>query len=432
MKTTLKISIHRLTTVLLIVTIVAISLPLSVNAQIIPSLSDVYFADNQTVIAVGKSGNILKSTDTGSTWTQIACPVNEDLNGVKLNGSLGIVVGNKGTILQSMNYGVNWTKVNSNVTSKDLTDLEILSNTKIIAIGKDSIMLVSNNSGESWEAFGSISCSYNFDDLSFMDLNNGILIAGGTIYGTTDGGSSWKNIKPSSISGHHTAWSNLHCCSYSSDLMVIGENFNTKISINPTGIEYYDAIWYKIGSANFVEKKGTFRKCYDKTCTGTYYIQDIRILPDNKFLAVGDDGLIVKIENNGANWSYKNSGTTKSLTAVSYSGNNCIAVGNGVILKSTDSGDTWSTITSIIQSGTEDYNNDNPFKIFPNPVENIISIIHSGNLPTTVVIYSIEGKLVRQELVKENQIDISNLSKGIYILRLTNQEGTIDRRIIKK
>lgn len=67
--------------------------------------------------------------------------------------------------------------------------------------------------------------------------------------------------------------------------------------------------------------------------------------------------------------------------------------------------------------------------VYPNPTSGIINI-GSENLEK-IIVYDISGKIVR-ELAPTSQIDLSNLSKGIYVLkRFTKNEIFVDKIVIQ-
>jgi hypothetical protein len=47
-------------------------------------------------------------------------------------------------------------------------------------------------------------------------------------------------------------------------------------------------------------------------------------------------------------------------------------------------------------------------------------------------VYDISGKLMLSELQNTNQLDISYLSKGMYFIELTTEEGSMVRKFIKE
>ena len=70
------------------------------------------------------------------------------------------------------------------------------------------------------------------------------------------------------------------------------------------------------------------------------------------------------------------------------------------------------------------------FEIFPNPASSQLFIKASNFIPTIVNIYDVNGRLV-SEKTYSNQLDISNLASGVYMLEAKNQTATMRSRFIK-
>lgn len=95
-------------------------------------------------------------------------------------------------------------------------------------------------------------------------------------------------------------------------------------------------------------------------------------------------------------------------------------------------GNRMATITFTYNSSTLStegtLNTIGNIKIFPNPVKDKLSIsnIINSNL-RSIEIFTVLGKLNRTYLVKNNvnnlEIDVSNLTSGIYLLKLNNEDG---------
>ncbi len=73
------------------------------------------------------------------------------------------------------------------------------------------------------------------------------------------------------------------------------------------------------------------------------------------------------------------------------------------------------------------------FSIYPNPANDLIMIHLEENVKTELIIYEPRGRLILQKQLsqEENQIDISFLHEGIYILSLRNSRGIVNRQMIK-
>jgi len=83
------------------------------------SLRDVIFASQSVIIAVGLNGTILRSANSGSTWTTISSPAGTlSLYGLARHPDLNIIiaVGQSGIILRSTDSGQSWTVVNGGVS----------------------------------------------------------------------------------------------------------------------------------------------------------------------------------------------------------------------------------------------------------------------------------------------------------------------------
>jgi hypothetical protein len=73
-------------------------------------------------------------------------------------------------------------------------------------------------------------------------------------------------------------------------------------------------------------------------------------------------------------------------------------------------------------------------KIYPNPAQNTLFLNHTFNTKTKVEVYSTQGQLLIQDNLSpnENSIDVSQLNNGTYVLKLVNDEGVWQKRILVK
>jgi len=78
-------------------------------------------------------------------------------------------------------------------------------------------------------------------------------------------------------------------------------------------------------------------------------------------------------------------------------------------------------------------NDNNSIGLTPNPVNSILQIISLDNSSINKIrIYEITGKLVIEKKGNVNQIDISNLTNGLYLVKIETDKGTITKKIIKE
>jgi Secretion system C-terminal sorting domain len=95
------------------------------------------------------------------------------------------------------------------------------------------------------------------------------------------------------------------------------------------------------------------------------------------------------------------------------------ADGSGVAL--------WKRVTT--NTGIEETRKNNSFEIFPNPTTNELSIL-SNEIVQKVDIYSVSGKL--QISTSQTKIDVSELSQGIYFVKVYSQNGDAMQKFVKQ
>ncbi|MBU3011632.1 T9SS type A sorting domain-containing protein [Polaribacter vadi] len=96
--------------------------------------------------------------------------------------------------------------------------------------------------------------------------------------------------------------------------------------------------------------------------------------------------------------------------------------------------ETWSFTTESNPALSIETNELKNVSIFPNPTKGFINI-KSDEKPTKVTIYNLLGKKVttiNKSELKEDVVDISNLSKGIYLMKILIENTTKTIKIIKE
>lgn len=69
--------------------------------------------------------------------------------------------------------------------------------------------------------------------------------------------------------------------------------------------------------------------------------------------------------------------------------------------------------------------------VYPNPVSDILFIASEGITIDNVNIYSLQGKLVRSQIKASENIDVSNISEGLYLIEVSSSEGKSIQKFIK-
>ncbi|MHB8259903.1 MAG: T9SS type A sorting domain-containing protein [Bacteroidia bacterium] len=92
-----------------------------------------------------------------------------------------------------------------------------------------------------------------------------------------------------------------------------------------------------------------------------------------------------------------------------------------------------ATNCQLITSVNSIDKNSNQITIYPNPANGIINVkLGIMNETATIEIYNTIGECVHRQIVKSSnsQIDVSDLSEGVYNISLQSKEGTINKRIV--
>jgi uncharacterized protein (TIGR02145 family) len=69
---------------------------------------------------------------------------------------------------------------------------------------------------------------------------------------------------------------------------------------------------------------------------------------------------------------------------------------------------------------------------YPNPAFDKLYIKHSKSLNPLVIIYDLQGKEVYNKQIDSNPIDISNLSKGIYLVKIVDSVNIVINKMVKE
>ncbi|RZJ36357.1 MAG: T9SS type A sorting domain-containing protein [Flavobacterium sp.] len=70
---------------------------------------------------------------------------------------------------------------------------------------------------------------------------------------------------------------------------------------------------------------------------------------------------------------------------------------------------------------------------YPNPVSNgKIFITSKSSLEKEVTIFDVLGKKVLQTVINSRELNVSNLSPGVYIIKIREEDATATRKLIIK
>ena len=95
-----------------------------------------------------------------------------------------------------------------------------------------------------------------------------------------------------------------------------------------------------------------------------------------------------------------------------------------------------SIIVEDIEASTMEENLSGSVKIFPNPVSNVVFIKVENTLVNSVSVYNTAGQLLKSKIsydsLNQCSVDLSMLSKGLYLIKVVTAKGGVSKRVLVK
>jgi photosystem II stability/assembly factor-like uncharacterized protein len=162
-------------------------------------------ANGQTAVVVGSQGEIRRTSNGGTAWTEPATVTTQSLLAVDLaDDNYGWAVGDNGTILRTTNGGSSWSSQTSGADGKRLWGIAAVSRYIAFASGDGGVILETTNGGESWTA---LSSGTTESLLAIAARDKDTIIAVGrnsTILRSTNGGGTWTVTPPANVPGYQS------------------------------------------------------------------------------------------------------------------------------------------------------------------------------------------------------------------------------------
>ncbi len=306
------------------------------------NLLAVKFFDSNTGIAVGDSGTILLTKNSGVSWNKINSNTKYTLRAVSLIGnSMGFIVGGDysqtlqkyvGVVLKSTDKGETWKIIREG--NNDLYHTVFFTSENIGYVGGTGTSLSSldynpalkrtTDSGMSWQ-----SCNYPADlnaspiySIKFVNSNVGYACGAGISLKTTDAGLNWFNQTSSSFNAQYF--------------------YDQHFFDEANGFQFGQNVIRTIdGGKSWVFKNPN---------PSWLYFRSVKFVNEKEAIAVGFNGFFSKSTDGGENWLNYSLGFETELLGVDISSNKQgVAVGRSGILVSfnLDSLTTNTTIKNI-------------------------------------------------------------------------------------
>ena len=357
---------------------------ISYNSALNIPTNDMFMLDEQNFFGVGGDTRIFKSTNGGTNYTNITNNATNVYNGVTFLDNESIIVGKDGTILYSSNGGNSYTQQTSGITS-NLNKVVIPSCEYAIAIGAGGEILKNTISQPTTSNF---STTLNYLTMTFNNTS-----INGQNYSWNFGDGDTSNLENPT---HIYEQGNYLVCLTSSNCSSMSE-FCDSITVD-------SCLSVNEPSASFSYDSGSIFTFNNSSTDAISYIWDF------------GDGNISSEEN-----------PSNDFDIGSYFV--CLTASNSCMVTSQICDSiTISEPNSIMETK-------NIIKIYPNPANDVIKILGIEN-DFNIKIFNSLGKLVFEdnEINKENNIDISSLTKGTYNLKVIDKKQRIvktDKLIIK-
>jgi len=314
-------------------------------------------------IAVGAQGEVITSTDDGSTWQVGNIGVNVMFGGVaQVNKQKFVAVG-RHMIYRSADSGASWTKSTfQNVAGNAIQTFGATAtdgSTTVIAVGvfrksiDRGVIQRSTDGGATFqivvpEVPGPLAA------VAYTGPNKFVAAGGGSLVYSTDGGATWNDAaytntniiyrRPTDTSSPAPIW-NIADIASSTNGRVIAAGGGSFSFIHMSGVIYHSSdgglSWNDTDYSdkpNYLEGVGTNRL--------------------GRWIAVGTNiGQYITSTDNGASWSeYTDiSGPLRLESVVHITGNKWLAVGaHGLVVASTDNGVTWTALNTGATKGLFD------------------------------------------------------------------------------
>ena len=334
----------------------------------------VWFKDAANGLCVGGAsrGSIAARTaDSGRTWVPIDIPCGATLNSLAGSGNTVTATGASGVIMQTTDFGASW-ELRSGIPGTTLYDLQFPTASTAFGAGFDGLFVKTTNTGGSWKASFAFASkmSPNFNDIYFVNGTMGFVTGSyRMVFKTTNAGSSWTMVLPDTTAatvsnyGIHFVNDNLGFVvgQLSSTNGVVykttdgGATWSTKPAVVAKALRGVAFGSSTVGAVVGAGRVASFTTDGGSTWSAATFnnvpaarsvstLRKVAFLNATTAIAVGDT-IILKSTDGGANWNYVSSPAAIALNGLAFSSATTgYAVGKGQVLKTTDGGDTWAQI----------------------------------------------------------------------------------------
>lgn len=434
----------------------------------------------KTIFTIIVAVFVLTANAQNFDWTEQNSGVTEHLRDVYFASSLnGWAVGDDGIILYTDDGGTSWTIQTSGVTERFRAVFALDLNNAFVVGGENSkIMLKTIDAGLTWQ---SLDKNNKISQIQILDVHftteaNGWVITTDSIYYTSDGGESWVNeMYVDGISQvNHRALT-----ATSDSTAFVASRRKRSGTLNP-----FADVFYRLADYVFPWVQSS-SPAFSSSDFGLYAIEFANF---NNGFAGGANGILYKAEELTSEdlsgpWvvNLDLSSTTPSIiNSISFPtaldgmfsiGTTVDATNYTLVYHTSDQGTTWSaqpdSISDLLSGITHSPNATSAWavgafgkifkgvpsstainqlrlnleiSIYPNPATNMVNveINTKNNELTSYSLADMSGRIIKKGqwgTISSNSkctIDVSDITKGVYLLTISTTDGQGAFRVLKK
>jgi photosystem II stability/assembly factor-like uncharacterized protein len=283
-------------------------------------LYGVSLGPDMTAVACGESGIMLRTSGRDPAWARAKSPAPHLLTAVVHAADGLVALGSFGIVVTSMDGGRNWT-ANFSEKQKELYSISFFDSDHGVAVGEEGTILYTVNGGSTWQTSKSEFKAFLYG-VSMLSPAVAVAVGGeGLVLRTLDGGESWK----ASVTGMNVY---LYGVDFIDERSGLAVGYSAILATSDGGISW--------------ERRPI------PAGAGDCMLWHVAYANKSVVAAVGTTGTILTSSDGGRNWTYRRSGTIRSLQSIAWSDvQHATAVGDkGIILRTSDGGLTWAEIPS--------------------------------------------------------------------------------------
>ena len=382
------------------------------------------FAVNGSNIFAGGLYGVWLTTNNGTSWTQVLNTSPQHVLSIAINGSTIFAGTDNSKVYKSTNNGASWTQVNNGLPSSayQVQALAISGNTVYAGL-LGSGLYRSTDGGANWTSAT--------NGLLLPTLVNSVIIDGskifagnGTISLSTDNGQSWTTVNSGLPASSAVTSLTISGGYLYAGIFISANNCSVwKRAITDFNAQLPDAVTF---DASNVDK-------YSATLNGSVNPHNFSTSVDFEYGNSTSYGNIVSATGSPFN------GSSNINVSFPLGGLNPNSTYHYRVKATSSAGISYGNDKQFItnSSGIGTIDNLTKFLLYPNPAADKIKVEIEQSSPSQNLdcsVYDIRGQLIlkqpMQNLVLE--IDITSLPRGMYFLKVENQEGVAVRIFIKE